>query len=621
MGDTQNLKQNKSLISKWRANLVVKIISWISLPFFAVFCVFILDYFNLYQYNRVQSVIEFIGTFPRAYLFGVIVMLVFLAILLLICRKAVIACSIAGVLTLIVAFINYMKIALNGDPFFPSDIFMASNTGQLLSFLTLDLPKWFYIAVFVMAAWITFYGIIDCEIPVRWFIRLPSAAATLVIVSILFYWPTCSKTILDAFGIKAEDTALQSSNYYANGFIGAFTLNLSNMRLQTPDDYSEDTIDEILELYNITPTTGELFDVVVVLSESFSDIRNIPTLQFSDNPLRNYDEILKRANCFSGQIYTTALGGGTVRPEFEILTGLTTDYLNAGSVPWSYVTDNFESYVSNYKSEGYKTVAIHPYDKKFYSRQSAYPIIGFDEFYGKEDVEQLVDITYHRGYVSDNTTLDAMIEVMENTTQPLFLSTITIENHQPYDKLDDDEIIIDVKSGALDEGLLDSVNAYTQGVYYADQMLGRLVNYIDSRSRPTILVFYGDHLPTLGTNHAVYNKTGYVNTSDGLDEAERQKMFTTPFLIYSNRDIDIEIFENNTDNKISTYNILNAVSLATGFERTPYMNMLLDFYSVAPVYNIRLELPQDPVISYFTNCMRLITYDRLQGKNYSSIKT
>ncbi len=605
-------------IQKWRKNIAVKIIGWVSLPFFALFCVFILDYFNLYQYNRVRSVLEYIVTFPKSYLFEIIFMFVLLGVLLLICRKAVIATGIMGVLTLIVAFVNYMKIALNGDPFFPSDIFMASNTGQLLSFLTLDLPKWFYISVLVIALWVTAYGLSDTEIPVWWAIRLPCAAVIVVVIGILFGSASISRDILEAFEIRSEDTALQSSNYFENGFVGAFTLNLVNMRLEEPEGYSEETIDSILSEYEYTTATGEPYDVVVVLSESFSDIRRLNTLQFTQNPLENYDEILNRDNCYSGSIYTTALGGGTVRPEFEILTGLTTDYLNAGSIPWSYVKNGFESYVSTYKSAGYQTIALHPYDKKFYSRESAYPILGFDEFYGQEDVEQLVPVTYNRGYVSDNSTLDAIIKLMDEATSPVFLSAITMQNHQPYDKIPDADVIVDVKSDALDPEVLDAVVTYTQGVYYADQMLGKLVNYIDSRSRPTILVFYGDHLPTLGTNHAAYNQTGFVDTSDGLDQAERQRMFSTPFLIYSNRDIDIELFASKKGNKISPYNLLNFVSLATGFERTPYMNMLLDFYRTIPAYNSRLGITVTARIDKFLRNMKLITYDRLQGKNYSS---
>jgi hypothetical protein len=91
-------------------------------------------------------------------------------------------------------------------------------------------------------------------------------------------------------------------------------------------------------------------------------------------------------------------------------------------------------------------------------------------------------------------------------------------------------------------------------------------------------------------------------------------------VIYSNRDIDIDLFDGNADNEISSYNVLNAVALATGFHRTPYMNLLLDFYSVAPKYNVRLELDTTDEIDNFSYCMRLITYDRLCGGNYSAEK-
>jgi hypothetical protein len=192
-----------------------------------------------------------------------------------------------------------------------------------------------------------------------------------------------------------------------------------------------------------------------------------------------------------------------------------------------------------------------------------------------------------------------------------------MQNHQAYNAMDPSDIKVNVTCDALSDDLLDSLTTYTQGAYDADKMLGALCDYIDSRERPTIMVFFGDHLPTLGSNYAVYNSTGYVNSYDGFDSEEAQKMYSTPFVIYSNRDIDISIFDEHTDNKISPYNMLNAVSLATGFQRTAYMNLLLDFYNVTPMYNVRLKIDSTPDIEKFCEYLQMVTYDRTSGKGYS----
>ena len=94
-------------------------------------------------------------------------------------------------------------------------------------------------------------------------------------------------------------------------------------------------------------------------------------------------------------------------------------------------------------------------------------------------------------------------------------------------------------------------------------------------------------------------------------------MYSTPFLIYSNRTLDAGLFSSHTGNAISDYNLLNAVAVSTGFRRTAYMNLLLDFYHTTPFYNLRLNLPLTDAIRPYTSAMDLISYDRVFGKNYT----
>lgn len=76
-----------------------------------------------------------------------------------------------------------------------------------------------------------------------------------------------------------------------------------------------------------------------------------------------------------------------------------------------------------------------------------------------------------------------------------------MENHQPYpDKFETPDI--EVKNDAFDESTANAVTNFTTGIADADKCLKRLVDYIDSRDRDTILVWFGDHLPTLGGNMA-----------------------------------------------------------------------------------------------------------------------
>ena len=603
-------------IKKIREKLCIKIIGWVSLPLFALFCLFILDYFNFYHYAGLHTLLEFVTT-AKPFWFEVILILAVMALLMFLCRKAWIASGILGFFSLLFAFINFLKIALNGDNFYPQDIAMAGDAGEIASFITVPMPIWFWIALIAVAILVAAYAVFNVELPLNWKIRLPSAAA-LVAAGLIAFSPANAENVVGAFGMSYVDTILQSSNYKANGFLGAFTLNILKMHVIEPEGYSREAVEKALSGYKpVQAASQEDFDVIVVLSEAFFDARELPNVEFSEDPLTEYDELIARENCYSGKLYSTALGGGTVRPEFEMLTGLSTDYMVSGSSPWEYVTRDMETFVSEYRDSGYRTIAIHPYDKKFYSRSAAYGYAGFEEFYGQEELEENFDLKYKRGYVTDASTLEAMEYYLDNSVDPVFMFAITMQNHQAFNPMDEKDIKVKVSSSSLEKSVLDSLTTYTQGLYDADKMLGALADYIDSRQRPTILVFFGDHLPTLGSNLAAYNQTGYVDSSDGFNREEALKMYSTPFIIYSNRDIDIDIFDDNTGNKISPYNMLNAVSLATGSPRTEYMELLLDFYQETPMYNVRLQLDTTPVIEQFLQKIQLITYDRTSGKGYS----
>lgn len=600
----------------------VQALLWLSLLLLPLFCLFVLDFFNYYSYalptQHLDKLLSCWQERPQAFWFGLLVLAGLLLLLVLLSRRVWVASGIFTLISLIFALVNYMKFALNGDNFMPQDFLMLRTASGLVSFISGSVPAWFFLALLVCVLWVGVYFLFGLALPTGWKINLPLAGAFVAVILGLFGTPAKAETILNnTFGMYFEDTGLQASNYYSNGFVGGFVLNLYILHETPPTGYSKATIDSLLSDYEETPATGEDFDVIVVLSESFADIRNLPTVSFSENPLSNYDELLRRENCYSGVMGTTALGGGTVRPEFEVLTGLSSDFLLSGPSPWDKVTSPISSYVSNYKEAGYHTIALHPYLKKFYARDRAYGNVGFDEFYALDELEEQFELSYKRGYVSDQSTLEAMTYYLDAAEEPTFLFAITMQSHQPYDALSPEELIIDVSSPLLGEEALVPLATYTQCLYDADQMLGALADYIDQRERPTILFFFGDHYPTLGSNYEVYNKTGFVNSIDGFDEEERRKLYTTPFIIYSNRDIDIPMFEEHTDNEISSFNALNAVAQATDFHRTPYMNWLLDFYAETPIYNNRLWVELSDRGEDYVSALHLFTYDRICGSKYS----
>lgn len=52
--------------------------------------------------------------------------------------------------------------------------------------------------------------------------------------------------------------------------------------------------------------------------------------------------------------------------------------------------------------------------------------------------------------------------------------------------------------GEYEEDTQNSINTYVTGLVEADLELERLIQYFEQSTEPTILVFFGDHLPLLG---------------------------------------------------------------------------------------------------------------------------
>jgi len=277
------------------------------------------------------------------------------------------------------------------------------------------------------------------------------------------------------------------------------------------------------------------------------------------------------------------------------------------------------THVSNYRDAGYRTIALHPFTERFYMRHIAYPLLGFDEFLGYERLIERFDLEYAwGGKVSDISFFEAMryyldAAIVDNV--PIFMFAITMQNHQPFPPMPDEDIHIRVTSDMLSESVFNTVTTFTHGLADADIMLGMLVDYIDNRDRPTVMLFFGDHLPNLGGQLAAFTQTGLLTPGQLHLPEYRMIMYSTPFIIYSNRELTPIL--PNLDNHISTYYLLPIVAYQTGFHRTPYMNLLLDYFQRVPFHNARLNLPETDDNRSLANTMRLITYDRLIGRNYS----
>lgn len=604
--------------ARW-LDVLLRIIGYLDLLLLPLYGYFTLEFIH---YSSLTKFKNFLLTRTPAVYFGIFIIYLLFFIILFLSKKGWVAGGIFAVIIIAASVANYYKYVLTGENLFPWDIVaQGANAGEAAGFISTPFPWWAWVLTVGLVIAVTVLFFTKPEIPVKAYVRLPIVLVVLVMVANSVNTPDKVKKVLNSHSLYLEDMALQESNYIANGFTGAFVVNVLSSRVTPPENYSEELISSILEKYPSTDKTEDFSspDIILILAESFWDVRKLPGVEFSQDPLANFDEILSRENTVSGRFFTTGFGGGTVRPEFEVLMGLTTDRLPAGSIPWQYITKNTESYVSHYHDLGYKTALMHPYNSNFYQRKQTYPYIGFDEmmfeeyFYNHPDISVKVD----GKQITDETLAEHIKRYLDTSEEPVFLFGISMENHQPYSNKFDTHTI-KVSSEVIDAGVLSDVENYTQGVYHADLALKALVDYIDLRERDTVLVWFGDHLPTLGANYGAYSQSGMISL-DAMTVEMKEALQSTPYLIYSNFEMaeSTMVSAGSEGNDIASYNLLNALSTLIGSPRSSLMHFLEDYYKTYPHYNVRLFPPFPNEMWSFVDSHAALTYDRTVGKRYS----
>jgi len=298
------------------------------------------------------------------------------------------------------------------------------------------------------------------------------------------------------------------AEYRQKGFWVAFLNNITGLPEIYVEAYTEETIRQIAAPLPEAATCQESFrpDIIVLVSESFFDMTKLPGIKYSESISPFFHE-LKKQN--SIKWFSPSFGGQTANAEFEMLTGFPLVLFSPQVVPYRlYLRKKTESVASVLGSAGYKSFMIHPYYKNFWSRNTVIPNLGFDAFIALEDM------TYSErrgGFVSDDALISEAIDILEREKKPVFLYLMTIQNHYPfeagrYDAYDDAVKVSSEKLNEAENGLLES---YANGVLDSDRALRRLVEHIKAHSnRPTLVLFHGDHLPSLGGSE-IYKKLGY----------------------------------------------------------------------------------------------------------------
>ena len=110
----------------------------------------------------------------------------------------------------------------------------------------------------------------------------------------------------------------------------------------------------------VTAISEDAPNVLLILSESFTDFEALGDLRTDQTVLPFWQEFTQREDVHSGTLVMSTLGGGTVYSEFQVLTGITTAF-DYPSSPYTQCLDRTVASLPAQAAQlGYTTAAVHP---------------------------------------------------------------------------------------------------------------------------------------------------------------------------------------------------------------------------------------------------------------------
>ena len=471
---------------------------------------------------------------------------------------------------------NHYLISFRGRTLFPGDFLTlrtAANVAGNYDYRP-DSMQWLTIGIFAAVLVLLSFLPREEKRPFDWRGFAPAAVGTAVFLAAFF-----GTGWVEGLGIEPSMWTTRG-----NGLVLNFTVCLKYMKVEKPDSYSQETLAALAgENPSDAADTAASADggtrpvnVIVIMNESLSDLSVLPGVESNMDAMPFLRSLTE--NTVKGYAYSSVFGGTTANSEYEFLTGNTTAFLPAGTVPYQmYVSPGDPSLVGQMEALGYTTIAAHPYRSSGWNRPTVYADYGFDEVYFESDFQ---DRAYMRGdertgYVTDRCDYENLIRWYEEKEegQPLFLFNVTMQNHSAYQMAWTNlpkEVWL---TGEL-ENRFQTVNQYLSLVYQSDQAFEDLIDYFSQVEEPTMILLFGDHQPQVATNFY----TDVLGTNP--DTATAQKKQMVPFVLWANYDIPeaqgVEL----------SLNYLSALLMDTAnLPMTGYQKFLSQLWETAPVIN------------------------------------
>ena len=384
---------------------------------------------------------------------------------------------------------------------------------------------------------------------------------------------------LAAYGIEGHFGNLAQA-YKKYGFSHCFVSSVLDRGIKKSGEYSEEYMESLKkDLDDVEPEADDKTpNIIFVQLESFFDPTHVKGITLSENPLPNYQKLISEYS--SGYLSVPCFGAGTCNTEFEVQTGINIDDFGPGEYPYRTIMKSkvCESMAYDLKKLGYSTHAIHNNDGTFYDRNLVFSHLGYDTFTSIEYMDGIEKTPM--GWAKDNILTGEITKALDSTSGTDYVFTISVQGHGDYPSTPMEGYTPEIKVTNFPVAEQQaSFEYYVNQIHEMDNFIGELVDKLSERDEETILVLYGDHLPT------------FDFTDEMLTNGDK---FQTQYVIWSNFQMD----KQNKDiqaYQLSAY-VMERLGMSEGY--------------IMKYHQSKKNLPED---EYLKN-LKILEYDILYGK-------
>lgn len=428
------------------------------------------------------------------------------------------------------ALASYYKIQLRGDPVLASDLRLIRTAGGIMGNYTFELTEPVKLVIAGFVGMLIFSVVLLRRERMSQRGRLVGLMAMLTLTLASYFELYTSADIYE----KTANNSLinpwsEVEIYLSRGTTYPFLYSVQDMFPNAPSGYRESEATGTLAEYEDQDIPeGEKITVVGIMLEAFSDLTDFPVLDDIPAVHEIYEPLHElEERSISGRLLTNIFAGGTVDTEWGYLTGYSEHEEFRSPV---------NTYVRYFKSQGYDALYRHPGYSWFYNRSNVNEYLGFDECVfndtGFGDLISISDALYH----SDKVLVDYLLNDIDSRTEtddPLFLFSVSYQNHGPYpSETYWEEYATPEKNGWSMETCC-VINNYLAGIRSTVNEMRRMTEELEKRDEPIVFVFFGDHKPWMGNGSSVYTEIGVdldVSTLEGF-----YNYYATPYVIYANQ--------------------------------------------------------------------------------------